>query len=277
MFDYREFGYFRCPECRHVTTFPYPTQSQMKAHYQRGFKEGNYKVAREHSEVYQSAMNKLSRLIENFLFEHDRSLSTSSILDIGCFTGEFLYHMSQRGAETYGVELQEEAAKIAEKKLPGKIFNEDILSAKFSLCNRQFDIITLLGVIEHVTDPIHLLKRASKLLKANGLLVIQTPDSTSLFPRMMRKYWPPYTPVEHIHIFSRQSLFIILHKLGFKSSVFKWHWKTLSISYVYGMFQTFGPEFYRIFRPLYTILPRGVRNIRLPFYIGETIVFVILK
>lgn len=276
-FDRRNFEYFQCPGCRHVTTFPYPTASEIKKHYQQGFKEGNYRVVREHTEAYSSAMNKIGSLIENFFSEHSRSISASSILDVGCFTGEFLYGMSQRGAETYGVELQEEAAKIAEKRLGGRIYNEDILDENFSLHNNEFDIITLLGIIEHVTDPVYLLKRVSKLLKPSGLLVIQIPNSASLFSRIMGRYWPAYIPVEHIHIFSSQSLLTVLNAVGFRNIVFKRHWKTLPISYIYGMFKTFSPVVYRLLRPLYTILPRGIKDICLPFYLGETIVFANFK
>lgn len=273
MFDYKNFDYLKCSNCRHVTTYPYPTQSQIEEHYREGFKKGNYNVVREHSSVYEQAMGKMVKMIDDFLRERGRSIKSSLFLDIGCFTGDFLAQVSKMGADAYGVELQEEAVKIAESKLPGRIFNENVMSKNVSVGDRKFDIITLLGVVEHVTSPYQLIKRAGELLKPDGVLVVQTPNSSSMISKTLGKYWPPYSPVEHIHLFSTKSLINILNKSGFHNVECKQHWKRLSISYVYNMFETFGPEFYKMFGIFYKAMPKFIRNSRLPFYIGETMCF----
>jgi len=272
IFDRRKFNYFRCPACKHVTTYPYPTESQIKQHYSQGFKTGNYQVARKYSDIYTSNMNKFIKIVKTALLKQGKSIKDVSVLDIGCFTGEFLYKIAKEGANVCGIELQDEAVKIAIKKFPGKIIKANILDDNIALFKHQFDIVTLLGVIEHVTDPIKLLKRASELLKPQGLLMIQTPNSSSCYAKLMKKYWPSYTPIEHIHIFSNKSLFIALKKSGFKNIVSKRHWKKLSISYSQGMLRTFGPEFYKISKPIFNILPSFIMEKPLPIYIGEMIV-----
>ncbi len=273
IFDYHSFCYFRCPVCRHVMTLPYPATPQIQEHYGRAFEEGNYNTARKHTDVYMSAMNKFVKLIKIHFDKQNCSLNNLAVLDVGCFTGDFLYCMQQQGANVYGIEYQQQAAKIANQKLPGKIINADVLNDSFSLPLPDFDIITLLGVVEHVVDPIRLIERIIPLLKKNGLLMIQTPNSSSVLARLMGKYWPPYTPVEHIHLFSTKSLKIMLKRTGFENISFMAHWKTLSIAYVFSMLKTFSPEFYRISKSFFNILPRFITEIRMPFYIGEVILF----
>ncbi len=274
MFCNVEYCYYRCSQCRHMTTFPYPSQSQIEEHYAHGFRAGNYNIARIHSDVYRASVESFLTLINGYLHKNNRALENACLLDIGCFTGEFLELASKKnGADVYGVELQTEAVKIANQKLPGRIVQQDVLRGNLTLPQTRFDIITLLGVIEHVTDPVLLLQRARELLNPNGLLVLQTPNSWSFLARAMGRHWPPYAPVEHIHLFSQKSLLMALRKLGFQAVTVKRHWKVLSIKYVYEMFQTFGPVFHRILAPFYSITPDFLRNMRLPFYIGEMFVF----
>ncbi|WP_333656434.1 class I SAM-dependent methyltransferase [Dissulfurispira sp.] len=210
-------------------------------------------------------------VVKEYLYLQGKDIRGASILDIGCFTGEFIYLMSHEGADVFGIELQDEAVEIANERLPGKILKANIMNNDIILPRNQFDIITLLGIIEHVIDPVCLLKKAAELVKPGGLLMIQTPDSASFLARTMGRYWPPYTPIEHIHIFSRRSVSMVLKNLGCKDITIKRHTKKLSLSYVYSMLKVFGPEIYRFVRPFYKIMPDVMTNVRLPFYAGEVI------
>jgi 2-polyprenyl-3-methyl-5-hydroxy-6-metoxy-1,4-benzoquinol methylase len=192
------------------------------------------------------------------------------VLDVGCFTGEFLQILKTRGADVYGLELQSRAVEIANRKLDGRVFQADIDQANFP--EMSFDLISLLGVIEHVVEPLRLLSRAQELLSPGGLLLIQTPNSGSLLARSMRGLWPPYAPVEHIHLFSRQSLTVALRKLGFAEIIYEAHRKKLPIDYVFNMLQNYGPEFHRLFKPVYTRLSKRLTQLSLTFYVGEMLV-----
>ena len=277
MFGCHSFYYFRCPACRHVMTLPYPTMAQIQEHYSLAFEGGNYNTARKHADVYMSAMNNFVKLIKKYLERQGRSLNNLTVLDVGCFTGEFLDCMHQQGADVYGIEYQQQAAEIANQKLPGKIIRADILNDSFSLPISEFDIITLLGIVEHVIDPLRLIQRVIPWLKQDGLLIIQTPNSSSFLARIMGKYWPPYTPVEHIHLFSIKSLKEMLKRTGFENIHFKAHWKTLSISYVFSMLKTFSPKFHKSSKPFFNILPKFITEIKMPFYIGEIVLFASIK
>lgn len=267
VFEYKNFHYYKCGNCGLVSTYPLPTKSMIKQHYADKFKTGNYKVLREYSKYYLEIYKQLANILGERLALNNKIFRGLKILDIGCFTGEFLEVLAEKGADVYGVELQSDAVAIARKKLPNRIFEVDLNSEEPP--KDKFDVITLLGLIEHVHNPVELLKKTAKSLKKGGMIMIQTPDSSSFLAKTMKKYWPPYAPVEHIHLFSRKALEKLLTDLGFSDIKFKSHVKKLPIGYVYSMLQSFGPEFRAIIKPFYSILPEKLTYISLPFYAGE--------
>ncbi|RLG93988.1 hypothetical protein DRO29_07040 [Candidatus Bathyarchaeota archaeon] len=74
------------------------------------------------------------------------------LLDIGCGDGTLGYFAKNKYKEVYGVDISEEALKIAEKRgiIVEKVnLNEEKLPFK----NEYFDAVTCLDVIEHVFEP----------------------------------------------------------------------------------------------------------------------------
>lgn len=270
MFNYRLYHYHRCPNCWHVTTYPIPDKQTMAEHYARKFISGNYQLLREASQEYRQVYNDFIETLTHQLRLHGLNFNGLKVLDVGCFTGEFLQMLQSLGADVYGLELQSEAVEIANSNLPGRIMQADVDNADFP--STSFDIISLLGVIEHVVEPMRVLRRSMELLRPGGFMIIQTPNSASLLARVMRGLWPPYAPIEHVHLFSRQSLECALANLGMEGITYKPHWKKLPVYYVYNMLQNYGPEFHRLARPIYTRLPAGLTRSALRFYIGEMIV-----
>jgi 2-polyprenyl-3-methyl-5-hydroxy-6-metoxy-1,4-benzoquinol methylase len=270
MFEYRSYYYYRCPKCSHVTTYPTPDKNTIFEHYDRKFNEGNYQLLRDFSQEYNRVYDYYVQILDGELSKRGQSWSGFKVLDVGCFTGEFLQLLKRQGADVYGLELQSRAVEIANRKLDGRVFQVDIDRADFPQMN--FDLISLLGVIEHVVDPIRLLSRAQELLRPGGLLLIQTPNSGSFLARGMRGLWPPYAPVEHIHLFSRQSLTVALRQMGFAEIIYEAHRKKLPVDYVFNMLQNYGPEFHRLFKPVYTRLPEAWTQVSLTFYVGEMLV-----
>jgi len=267
-FAYRNFDYCKCPHCGHVTTYPYPTRDEMERHYHKKFKEGNYQLARKFAQEYMVVYRSFVHLLEKVLKKENRSIKGTKILDVGCFTGDFLILMKEAGADVYGLELQDDAVDIANKKLHGRVKATDVMTDVFPKV--RFDVITLLGIVEHVTDPMKLIKRSTELLKKGGILMVQTPNSDSMLSRLAKQLWPPYAPVEHIHLFSRNSLTKALQQCGYTNITYSTHIKKLPLGYVYHQFKNFGPEFYRLLRPLESIISK-FSSISLPFYGGEMI------
>ncbi len=96
------------------------------------------------------------------------------ILDIGCGEGQFSMQFRDR-AETWGVEMNPDIAKEAQKHL-FKVFAGDISSNLNNLPNNYFDCIVFNDVLEHMTDPYSLLKEIKSKLSPTGVIVCSIPN-----------------------------------------------------------------------------------------------------
>jgi ubiquinone/menaquinone biosynthesis C-methylase UbiE len=77
-----------------------------------------------------------------------------------------------------------------------------------------FDAITLSHVIEHVHDPVGLLRECARLLKPGGVVAILTPKSRSLGPAIYGSSWLHLDPPRHLHIFNPVLLSALVNKAG---------------------------------------------------------------
>jgi SAM-dependent methyltransferase len=128
-----------------------------------------------------------------------RLVPSGSVLDVGCWTGEFLSSLPDSFAK-YGVEpsvwAHAEAAKHGVSLLGGSL-------ADLAERTATFNVITFIDVLEHSTSPLQEISAASRLLSRGGVVVVATGNSRSLPWRLMpRDYWYYFT--EHKCFFSRQ-------------------------------------------------------------------------
>jgi SAM-dependent methyltransferase len=72
-----------------------------------------------------------------------------------------------------------------------------------------FDLITFNKVLEHVKDPVDLIKSSFRLLKLKGLIYLEVPDSSSYKLGKEREEFLS----GHIHVFSKGSIFRMLSDL----------------------------------------------------------------
>ncbi len=99
---------------------------------------------------------------------------SGTLLDIGTNMGFFLRIAKQGGFEVTGVEPSPALAKIASEKFGLKIVNSYFNSSDF--LPKSYDVITMIDVFEHVTNPKELLSHAHKVLKDDGILCIKVPN-----------------------------------------------------------------------------------------------------
>jgi SAM-dependent methyltransferase len=251
--------YRRCNTCGLLTLAPLPTAQQIHDHYKARFRHANYEVARRYADPY--------RRVHSDLADWVSLRPGSRVLDIGCFTGELLAILAARGVDVHGVELQADAATIANQRLGGRVHQEDI--ATVDLPPRSFDAVTMMALIEHVLDPRAVIRRTRELLRPGGRLYLETPNASSLAARILRGAWPALVPVEHIHLFTERALTLLLEQEGFEDVTTRVHVKWLPVDFVYDQLANFGGAgWQRTFRPVARLLSGRV----LPFYGGEMLV-----
>ena len=125
------------------------------------------------------------------------------LLDVGCGSGAFLSGMRERGWTVVGVEPDPVAAAAARRN---GIDVRDGMLADAAFTDDAFDAIVLSHVIEHVHDPIALLRECSRVLRPGGTLVMMTPNLTSVGHQRFGADWRGLEPPRHLHIFSVDSL-----------------------------------------------------------------------
>jgi SAM-dependent methyltransferase len=131
-----------------------------------------------------------------------------SILDIGCGTGFALDAAREQGLQTYGVELNPNAA--AETRARGHTVFSVLVHELDSQWNGQFDMISLNQVLEHVPDPVALVKDCLRLLSARGVIAIAVPGSTGVLR------WHPWGafnwPPHHLSRWRRKDFFTLAER-----------------------------------------------------------------
>jgi 2-polyprenyl-3-methyl-5-hydroxy-6-metoxy-1,4-benzoquinol methylase len=79
-----------------------------------------------------------------------------------------------------------------------------------------WDAVTCWDVLEHLADPRAALLRVAELLRPDGWLFASTPDSGSLVAQALGRRWHYLDPIQHINVFSRASLRMLLEEVGFE-------------------------------------------------------------
>ena len=99
---------------------------------------------------------------------------TGKLLDVGTNMGFFLRKAREAGYETEGVEPSEALSRIARDNWNLKIHTTFLENA--TLPKNNYDVITLIDVFEHVTNPKELLNTCYDLLKKDGIIAIKVPN-----------------------------------------------------------------------------------------------------
>ena len=134
-----------------------------------------------------------------------------SLLDIGAGSGLLVAEACRQGLDAIGVEPSRALVEMARSQgavqvLPG-IFPHP------QLAGRRFDLIFLVDVIEHVSNPLGLLRHCARALNVRGVVVIITPDVGSITARVVGKRWWHFR-LAHVGYFSRKSLAAITRAAG---------------------------------------------------------------
>jgi SAM-dependent methyltransferase len=137
-----------------------------------------------------------------------------NLLEVGCGYGFFLDEAKDFFPRRTGVELSAEAGMTAQETSGARVH----IGSAFSLPPeiKDFDIIIMINVIEHIYDPVPLLLSLRERLTAGGMLALATPDIGSFWYKIMKKRWPSFKVPEHIAFYDKKTLSNLLNKAGFQ-------------------------------------------------------------
>ena len=104
-------------------------------------------------------------------------------LDIGCGSGEMMEILNSFGSKTYGIDFSKEAIEICKKKKLA--VNQTDLDTGIKFDDDQFDLVWAGDVLEHVFDPMYLLKEIRRVLKKDGYLFFSIPNDLHFSKRIL--------------------------------------------------------------------------------------------
>ena len=108
-------------------------------------------------------------------------LSGKTALDVGCGAGLLCEPLARLGAEVTGIDAAPENIAAAQlHSVSGDLPIDYHVGDLSAVTGQRFDLVTAFEVIEHVTDPAAFVHGLAGALKADGLLLLSTPNRTPL-------------------------------------------------------------------------------------------------
>jgi SAM-dependent methyltransferase len=185
------------------------------------------------------------------------SRPVSSILDVGCRTGDFLMHFND-GIKREGIELSDHYSEIARQR-GLTIYNDYLENVTF---NVKYDVVSSYAILEHLENPLVFLNKLSTIINPSGILVILIPGyhSHKRFVRdLFHLHWHMYTPPEHLNFFSSTFLDNYLESRGFR--LVKRYYTSGGMA---GLFKSI-PLLHKVILKLSALIDRSLLN-RLPVF-----------
>ncbi|OLC60476.1 MAG: hypothetical protein AUG14_04625 [Candidatus Rokubacteria bacterium 13_1_20CM_2_68_19] len=150
--------------------------------------------------------------------------SAERLVDVGCGVGNLIGVARGRCQTVHGCDVSEVA--VVEACGRGVIgVCADLNTGALPYRSGAFDRATCLEVIEHVIDPLQLLRELHRVLRPAGRLILTTPN-IRYFRNVARLVWRgefPHTTTDtfvwgggHLHYFTRRDLAGLLVSAGFE-------------------------------------------------------------
>jgi 2-polyprenyl-3-methyl-5-hydroxy-6-metoxy-1,4-benzoquinol methylase len=203
-----EWQYVRCLNCGLICLQPQPSSSFLQDHYQ-DYLPVHPQEIKKWRRLMAQVFTKSGNLIEEIMPVPGR------LLDVGCGYGFFLEEMVQRGWQAEGIEISATGLNYARNTLGLNVSDKPLPRPDWQ--DNCYDVITLFYVIEHLQDPMSVLREARRLLRRDGLLLLKWPH-TAPIAALMRPWADRlklYQAPSHLFDFSPTTLYKILDQSGF--------------------------------------------------------------
>ncbi len=201
------------------------------------------------------------------MIEREWQRAPGRLLDIGTGGGSFPFVASKRGWQAEGCEPNRWLCEWALKNYglairPGTVFEQNYPAG-------SYDVVTLWDVLEHTPDPKGEIREIHRLLKEDGLLVINFPDIGSWMARLMGRSWIYLLDV-HLYYFSRATITRLLEDAGFDLVAGRPHFQRLGLGYVLHRASRYVGAPARLAR--YLVARVGMSEWQVPYWMGQTLV-----
>jgi len=197
-------SYARCKVCGMVYQPVVPTPSALAAYYEGGGAPSDWvKFTQQHQLEVELDKRKFRWLLELAGWPGD----FQAVLDVGCSTGTGLEvaceMMGDKHTVSAGVEVNSDARLVARDRLENR-YGTELYSTldQVSLPSNEPQLVILSEVLEHVLNPIELLKDVAP---QKGTVIITVPNMHSMAARVLHEKAPMFG-LGHLSLFAPETL-----------------------------------------------------------------------
>lgn len=215
----QEFDLLRCPKCNTLIKFSTRNDSRPEGQsvadmdYLINGYEAIYRPFR--MRTYERVIKVINPLV----------VKNAACLDIGCASGWFLDIASRYGWKCFGIDASQVAIQKAKLNVSSGRFKVELFSND-TFTGLRFELVSLLDVLEHISNPLETLRVVYKKLSPKGVIAIRVPviDSMMLWASKCvydvsgGRFKKPLNLLYQYHRtgFSSSSLFYGLEHCGFQ-------------------------------------------------------------
>jgi SAM-dependent methyltransferase len=212
------FAIARCPSCGQMITLPPLSEADLPGLYSRYYprREVDFDALQAEAARVAAPAARLRRWLAGTDNQgHYRARPGQDVLDIGSGSCLSLLELRAMGVEAWGVEADPNVRAIAEH-FALRVHIGSIHDNPFA--GRSFDLIVLNQVIEHVPDPLALLRTVRSRLKPDGRVILSFPNTASVPAGRSGIRWINWHVPYHQHHFNRTSFARLAARAGYEVS-----------------------------------------------------------
>ena len=152
-----------CSECGVLYVSPRPTAAAISAFYSAQGHYDHWDADTGRKAMWRRRVARIRQLVPN-----------GRLLDVGAGQGDF-GATARTFYEVDGTEVSSEGARLAHERHGLDIHLGDVCAIDLPLS--AYDVVTLWHVLEHVAEPMTLIKRCYDLLKPGGVVCVAVPNT----------------------------------------------------------------------------------------------------
>lgn len=216
----------KCASCS-LTWFYLPEPREDQALYSEGF----YKLQDNRKSIFERIIFAEARHILRVIESKMSQTSPYQLLDFGCGKGQFLAMAKVQGFKALGIETEKERADFGREHYQVNVQTDFYQDG--AITDEPFDVITLLHVLEHLPQPLGLLKELTgQNLRDKGMLVIEVPNYDSWQSQWAGQKWMQLDLPRHLSHWHPLLLQNAVEEIGFhlvKKEFYSLHLGVLSM------------------------------------------------
>ena len=197
---------FAVVRCNHCSLHFIPPHYRKKIIYTQYKNEEVTKAVRSGNNWVKIQRHKLRfKFIQKYI-------KSGSLFDLGAGWGHFMLAGKELGYEVSGIEISQQPYEYCVNDLKLPVEHIDFFEMDTA---KQYDIITLWDVLEHIDKADTFVAKCAQHTKQNGYLFLQVPQIDSYFAKKHKDKWK-MMGLDHVNYFSKKTITQLLEKHGYE-------------------------------------------------------------